>query len=48
MQELMDRGEKMYIDSKPTIIFNRKIDSLVETMNSNTENIWSAKASKFT
>jgi hypothetical protein len=46
MQELMDRGVKKFIDCKPTVNFIKKINSLVDAMNSNTEK--SAKLSKFT
>lgn len=33
----MNRGEKKFIDYEPSINFIRKINSLVDVMNSNTE-----------
>lgn len=38
MEELMNRGEVNFNDCKPTINFIRKINSLVDALNSNTEN----------
>lgn len=37
MEELYNRGEKEFLDSKPTIKFIRRINDLVDALNSNTE-----------
>lgn len=37
MEEVLNRGDKNFTNCKPTVNFIRKINSLVDVLNSNTE-----------
>jgi len=37
MEELLNRGDKNFIGCEPTVKFIRKINDLVDVLNSNTE-----------